>query len=107
MSQGTETSSQATAVRPRVSIKGLEIMDISLVREVHQQLLNAVREGASVEIDASGIRRVDTAMMQLFAVFAQEARAAGLEVRWHAPSAALLEAADLLALRDLLKLPPS
>jgi ABC-type transporter Mla MlaB component len=55
-----------------------------------------------VVLDAANIERIDTAALQLLCAFVRDRQARGRKVQWQGSSVALLEAADLLALRCLL-----
>jgi ABC-type transporter Mla MlaB component len=57
-----------------------------------------------VVLNAANVERVDTAALQLLCAFVRDRQARGRKVQWQGSSAALLEAADLLALRCLLGL---
>ncbi len=59
-----------------------------------------------VTVDVRGVRRIDTASMQLLAAFARDRRLSELPVRMSGESAAFDEAARLLGLRELLRATP-
>lgn len=63
-------------------------------------LLKSVRP---VTVDVRGVRRIDTASMQLLAAFARDRRLSELPVRMSGDSAVFDEAARLLGLRELLR----
>lgn len=67
--------------------------------------LQAALAAPSAELDASAVERVDTAALQLLAVFRREAASKGLAVAWTGASAALCDAAALLGLAHTLELP--
>lgn len=68
------------------------------------ELLQALDEHAIV-LDGQAVERIDTAALQLLALFRREVNTRGGKVSWRGPSVALHEAADLLGLATLLELP--
>ena len=64
------------------------------------------RLGASgvVQIDASAVERIDTATLQVLAVFARDRKAAGRPLEWVNVAGAVFDAANLLNLTDTLGL---
>ncbi|MFC4764263.1 STAS domain-containing protein [Dyella koreensis] len=69
--------------------------------------LQAALATSAAELDASAVERVDTAALQLLAVFRRDAASKGLAVAWTGASAALRDAATLLGLAHTLELPAS
>ncbi|WP_266172195.1 STAS domain-containing protein [Dyella subtropica] len=59
----------------------------------------------AAELDASAVERIDTAALQLLAVFCREAGAKGHTVTWLGASTVLRDAAALLGLTQTLELP--
>lgn len=84
-----------------------EIVDISTVRTLHGILREALESGASVEIDASSVERIDAAGMQLLCAFVKDATTYGTRVRWVGPTQAFVDTARLLRVNDQLQLPKS
>ena len=70
------------------------------------ELLRALDERAIV-LDGEAVERIDTAALQLLALFRREVATRGGSVRWREPSGALHDAASLLGLTTLLELPAS
>ncbi len=70
------------------------------------QLAAALDSGAPVSVDASKVRRVDTATLQVLLAFRRAADGTGREVRWVRPSAEFVRAASLLALASELGCAP-
>ena len=60
-----------------------------------------------VAIDGSAVERIDTAIVQLLVAFVRERLGSDRAVVWQSPSVALLDAARLLGVTDLLTLPRS
>lgn len=60
----------------------------------------------AIAIDVSGVRRIDTASLQLLAAFARDRRASRLAVELRGESAAFQEALRLTGLTRLFDLPP-
>ena len=82
-----------------------DVLDISGVAELRAQLLAALELGESFCVDASAVERIDTAALQVFTAFFQDAASRQMSVQWQSPSAALCRAAGLLGLSSLLNLP--
>ncbi|SFR85920.1 STAS domain-containing protein [Dyella sp. OK004] len=92
----------ASAATTRVMLPAdCRIADLPAVKAELQAALST----ASAELDASAVERVDTAALQLLAVFRREAASKGLAVAWVGASAALRDAAALLGLAHTLELP--
>ena len=68
------------------------------------ELLHALDERAIV-LDGQAVERIDTAALQLLALFRREVVTRGGAVHWREPSEALHDAAGLLGLTTLLDLP--
>ena len=58
-----------------------------------------------VVLDVGHVERVDTAALQLLLLFRRELDSRGGTLRWHGVNQVLVEAANLLGLEALLKLP--
>lgn len=67
--------------------------------------LLAALDADSIVLDGRAVDRIDTAALQLLLLFRRERDARGGACDWDGSSAALNEAADLLGLTPLLKLP--
>jgi phospholipid transport system transporter-binding protein len=78
------------------------VLDISHAIQLRAELDRALSSRVPISLDASRVERVDTAAVQLLAVFCRSARDAGLKPRWHATSEAMREATALLGLGDAL-----
>ncbi|HEY5806325.1 MAG TPA: STAS domain-containing protein [Povalibacter sp.] len=72
---------------------------------IKQSLSAFTAHSGQVVIDASGVERVDTAIIQLLYAFVRDRLASDREVQWRTPSVAFLDAARLLGVRDLLNVP--
>lgn len=59
----------------------------------------------TVTLDISAVQRIDTAGLQVIATFVRERESHGRQVQWRGDAPAMLAAAKLLGLSDLLKLP--
>lgn len=69
------------------------------------QLLEVLERGDIVMLDGSAVERIDTAALQLLVIFQREVAAGDHQADWHGASDVLREAADLLGMAQLLKLP--
>ncbi len=68
-------------------------------------LAKLLEEPEPVTLDVSAVQRVDTAGLQVIAAFVRERESQGRRVQWAGEAAALTNAARLLGLDMLLKLP--
>lgn len=84
----------AVALPAECTLAGAEGLKLKLAA-----LLKNVK---SVTVDVSGVRRIDSASLQLLAAFARDRRADGLPVELSGESAAFAEGAQLLGLSPLL-----
>ena len=94
----------STASSDVVQIQLDEVLDISTVGELRNILLLALEDKQPVRLAGTDIARADTAALQMLSAFIKDAKAQAQEVAWEAPSAALLEAAQLLGLSGVLGL---
>jgi anti-anti-sigma regulatory factor len=75
---------------------------IANAAELRALLLDAVDEQPSTTLDASAVRRIDTAGLQLLAAYVCERRSAARPVTWSGVPASLAERAALLGLHAAL-----
>jgi anti-anti-sigma regulatory factor len=68
------------------------------------ELAERLDESGAVQIDGSGVERIDTATLQLLAAFVRDMRTDGRTVEWVECSAALRRAANSLGLESALSL---
>ncbi len=80
-------------------------VDISIVVELHAYLKQALQERQAVEIDASGVERIDASVLQLIYGYLRAANEQGLQVSWSGASDAVYAAAKLLGIEKDLQLP--
>ncbi|MBU0500338.1 MAG: STAS domain-containing protein [Gammaproteobacteria bacterium] len=88
----------------------LELGPLLTIAEGAQTLssLEGVLRGSqSVTIDAARVTAVDTAGLQLLAVFCREAESRGIPVHWQSVGKTIAKAAGLLGLTEALGLPPA
>lgn len=82
-----------------------ESLDIATIEPLYRQLETALAaKQSALMLDAAQVSRVDSAALQLLAVFCREARVQGYSVRWKNPSNAISRAATWLGLEDWLEL---
>ncbi len=81
-------------------------LDIAAAATLRQQLLDALQTQQPLEIDGQAVRKIHTAVLQLFLSLMIEAQARATPVHWRNPSPALLEGARLLGLTDRLGFEP-
>src|ERR1041385_8428919 len=77
---------------------------IATAAALRAALLKRLTDAGNVQIDASAVRRIDTASLQVLAAFARDRRAGSLAFEWLDVPACLTEAASLLDLTDALGL---
>ena len=70
-----------------------------------KEALRGALAAPDAALDGGAVERVDTAALQLLAVFRREAAARGVAVAWLGASAALREGAARLGLEQTLELP--
>ena len=79
-------------------------LDIANAAMLRQQLLDALQTRQPLEINGEAVRKIHTAILQLFLSLMTEAKAQAVPVLWRNPSAALVESAQLLGLVESLGL---
>lgn len=79
-------------------------LDISRATAVYQELSDALDLGRPVELDAKGIERVDTSIVQLLSVFFKQAQDQCVEVKWTSESELLNKIARALDLETAIGL---
>ena len=82
--------------------KNLLVLDeevgIDNIKTLHKALMEISSGERAVSIDASRVKLIDTAAMQLLASITRAQESAGKEIRWQETSAAFLETARVLGL---------
>jgi len=104
--QGTPRGrSKSTAEPPSTSLTLTAECLVQDAGALKSGLARLLTESQPVTLDATAVQRVDTAGLQLITAFVQERALRGLEVEWNGTAPALTNAAQLLGLTSLLKLP--
>jgi ABC-type transporter Mla MlaB component len=80
-----------------------EINTIQNVQTLFEQLRTLLTTADNLEIDASAVKTVDTAVLQCLVVFKQQALKQGKQITIDFPSDRFVEAAGLLGLSKLLE----
>jgi ABC-type transporter Mla MlaB component len=93
----TEASSNKAPLR----LGSTSLRDVNAFQAVLAERLD---DSGTVQIDASGVERIDTATLQLLAAFVRDLRGDARLVEWTACSAALRRAAHALGLTSALEL---
>lgn len=78
---------------------------ISAQNALKAELVAVLDAGAIAVLDGSRVERIDTAALQLLVIFQRELEARGGAVSWRGANGVINEAAGLLGLAQLLKLP--
>jgi anti-anti-sigma factor len=81
-----------------------ESVDIRFVEEIKKTLINAIELGRPIKINAGKVERFDTAGLQLFSSFVNDAHKKGVQVDWVETTDALIKAAKLTGLTHSLNL---
>ena len=81
-----------------------DALDVSLVSGFKVLLQQASGQNSPIVLDASQLERIDGAGLQLVTALFQEATESGLSVSWRNPTEALIYAADLTGLKEVLQL---
>ncbi len=104
---GTKARKKTTSTRnPRsVVINCEESLDITVAGDLHGKLSQALKGKKPVVIDTAGVKRTDTAILQLFCAFSRAANHAKTGLQWRNPSEEFITAAKRLDLTALLELP--
>jgi anti-anti-sigma regulatory factor len=106
MSQSTHEAIGGNAEEASATVISCEeCLDISLAQDLCKRLQQALEAKRPVVLDAGGVTRADTAVLQLLCAFFQDVRASGMEVQWQQSSPALQNSARLLGLDACLSLP--
>ena len=99
----TESSVQGRGDLAKLEWRGEYCIDA--LEAPRQQLLRALSEKThSVELDLSGVTRIDTAGLQLLLAFALELRRTGRQLALSRPSEVLAQGARLAGFSELLNL---
>lgn len=93
----TETGAGSTPLR-------LVSTTIRAINAFQTELAGRLDESGPVQIDGSGVERIDTATLQLLAAFVRDLRTDGRPVEWLECSAVLRRAATSLGLEKALNL---
>ena len=88
----------------KASVQCGEALTIAQAVEFHQKLKTAMDEGSTIELDASGVEKVDTAGLQLVVGLQRELDKVGGKLVWKQPSDVVKQAAVTLGLADRLSI---
>ncbi|MCW8901571.1 MAG: STAS domain-containing protein [Gammaproteobacteria bacterium] len=80
-----------------------DVQDISSVAGVYEEM-KVLLKNKKVILDGEKVERIDTASLQLFYSFVQQAKMNSVEVVWRSPSDAIKNSARLLGMEDALQL---
>lgn len=78
------------------------VLNIQKVSQLQDQLITAITDNDSLEIDASAVTAIDTASLQLLVILKQKSIKLNREVVFDFPSDRFIEAAELLGIDDIL-----
>ncbi len=103
--QVVETEANKTEENPVMGsvIKLNDIQDISQVAELQQQIV-VLMNNSDIIFDGGEVERIDAASLQLLTCAFKQANKYGSKVSWQASSDALKKAAELLGLKEELRL---
>ena len=80
------------------------VFGIATISELHRRLQSLLEQNKAIQINASAVVGVDTAVLQLLVAFVLATRAGGFDVHWECPSQSLRQAVTLLGLERSLGL---
>ena len=86
------------------TIECAESVDIRFVEDIQATLIEAIDQGKPTRINAKNVERIDTAGLQLFSSFMNDAQLKGIKVEWDQPSEVVIKAAKLTGLSSVLNL---
>ncbi len=86
-----------------VTIQCEDVVNISGVNLLQQDIKAAIIDADEILIKADNVERIDAASLQMFAALFHDAEELGISVRLDTPSDALIESVKILGLTDLLK----
>lgn len=87
----------------RIDLNGS--IDITRIESLRAMLADGLQQALPIQLDAKEAERFDAAALQLLCAFMQETKTLGLECHWAAVSPALIDAARLTGLTNILSLP--
>jgi len=88
--------------KPEITLDAtLNIQGVSIL---HEKLLKTLQDHATLEIDASAVKMIDTASLQLFVVLKQESIKLQKEVNFEFPSERFIDSAKILGIYEMLGL---
>jgi ABC-type transporter Mla MlaB component len=92
-----------TEVVQKLLLVGMPILSITACRDWQRDLDEALNSQAvAIDLDMSGVEKIDTACLQLLTAFVLQARANDIALRWHEPSEHFLSAVNSLNLNAAL-----
>ena len=100
MSQDSEEQKINTTGDSRVKLE--PEMSIQKVANLHERLMASLEQNDNIEIDASEVKLIDTATLQLFVVFKQEVVKLHKQVEFIA-SERFIDSAKLLNVAEILE----
>jgi len=88
--------------KPEISLDST--LNIQNVSELYDLLLKTLEDHSTIELDASAVKVVDTATLQLFVVLKQESIKLQKEVNFEFPSDNFIDSAKILGVYEMLGL---
>ncbi|MBF0281014.1 MAG: STAS domain-containing protein [Zetaproteobacteria bacterium] len=79
-----------------------DVINIGKLTTLKNALQQLIEQQQAVTIDASKVERIDTAALQLLALFVQTLKNNNIHVTWQQPSEPFITMVNLLALHSLL-----
>ncbi len=81
-----------------------EVLDISVVGKMYEELKVAIQDEHSIALTAADLQRIDGAGLQLLIALFVEAKEMHIDVEWKETSDPLLDAASILGVKKELHL---
>lgn len=105
--QQDQDQAKGTRRRRALRIACAERLDITLVRELHAKLRQALQERRPIIIDGARVEQADAAALQLLCALGRDAKKNRIKLQFKNSSRALHKAASLLGLEESLGLSPA
>ncbi|MBL4606461.1 MAG: STAS domain-containing protein [Pseudomonadales bacterium] len=90
-----------------VQVELKAVVNITTISSLKSQLDDALEKSVDVVLMGENVEKVDTAALQLLAVFNEKLKSDGNSLRWEKPSDEVCNVAGLLGLQSAVSLPIS
>ena len=101
----TTTSTTSRRAPSRRTLKLGTSSGIAQAGELKDRLAKLFERKSAVTLDGSELERIDTAILQLLACFARDAKQRGITVKWKGPSESARASISLVGIEQALGIP--